>query len=120
MGTSKLMGERLMTAANSNKRGDGAVFASTRFGNVLGSNGSVIPIFHNQIAEGGPVTLTDKLLKILHEKGVDNINVINGETRVGDVKRNYSDTSKAKTKLGWVPVMNQDEGLQNTVEYFLK
>jgi len=60
MGTSKLMGERLMTAANSNKRGNGPIFASTRFGNVLGSNGSVLPIFHNQIAEGGPVTLTDK------------------------------------------------------------
>lgn len=60
MGTSKLMGERLMTAANSHKRGDGPIFASTRFGNVLGSNGSVIPIFHNQIAKGGPVTLTDR------------------------------------------------------------
>lgn len=59
MGTSKLMGERLMTAANSHKRGDGPIFASTRFGNVMGSNGSVIPIFHNQIAKGGPVTLTD-------------------------------------------------------------
>ena len=60
MGTSKLMGERLMTAANSHKRGEGPIFASTRFGNVLGSSGSVIPIFHNQIAKGGPVTLTDK------------------------------------------------------------
>jgi len=61
MGTTKLMGERLMTAANSNKRGcDGPIFASTRFGNVLGSNGSVIPIFHNQIAQGGPVTLTHR------------------------------------------------------------
>ena len=60
MGTTKLMGERIMTAANSNKRADGPIFASTRFGNVLGSNGSVIPIFHNQIAQGGPVTLTDK------------------------------------------------------------
>ncbi len=59
MGTSKLMGERLMTAANSNKR-HGPVFASTRFGNVLGSSGSVIPIFHNQIAKGGPVTLTSE------------------------------------------------------------
>ena len=58
MGTSKLMGERLMTAANSHKKGKGPIFASTRFGNVLGSNGSVIPIFHNQIAKGGPVTLT--------------------------------------------------------------
>ena len=59
MGTSKLMGERLMTAANSNKRGDGPCFASTRFGNVLGSRGSVIPIFRKQIKRGGPVTLTD-------------------------------------------------------------
>jgi FlaA1/EpsC-like NDP-sugar epimerase len=59
MGTSKLMGERLMTAANSNKIGNGPVFASTRFGNVLGSRGSVIPIFREQIRKGGPVTLTD-------------------------------------------------------------
>ncbi|MDC0597150.1 polysaccharide biosynthesis protein [Candidatus Pseudothioglobus singularis] len=60
MGTTKLMGERLMTAANSSKREKGPIFASTRFGNVLGSNGSVIPIFRNQILNGGPVTLTDK------------------------------------------------------------
>lgn len=59
MGTSKLMGERLMTAANSNLRGEGPVFASTRFGNVLGSRGSVIPIFREQIRKGGPITLTD-------------------------------------------------------------
>ena len=59
MGTSKLMGERLMTAANSNLRGGGPIFASTRFGNVLGSRGSVIPIFREQVREGGPVTVTD-------------------------------------------------------------
>jgi FlaA1/EpsC-like NDP-sugar epimerase len=59
MGTSKLMGERLITAANSNLRGDGPIFTSTRFGNVLGSRGSVIPIFRDQIQRGGPVTLTD-------------------------------------------------------------
>jgi FlaA1/EpsC-like NDP-sugar epimerase len=59
MGTSKLMGERLITAANSNLRGDGPTFTSTRFGNVLGSRGSVIPVFRDQIRRGGPVTLTD-------------------------------------------------------------
>lgn len=59
MGTSKLMGERLITAANATRRGRGPVLASTRFGNVLGSRGSVVPIFRQQIAAGGPVTLTD-------------------------------------------------------------
>jgi FlaA1/EpsC-like NDP-sugar epimerase len=60
MGTSKLMGERLITAANSRLHEDGSVFASTRFGNVLGSRGSVIPIFCEQIKKGGPVTVTDE------------------------------------------------------------
>jgi len=59
MGTSKLMGERLMTAANSYQHDGGPIFASTRFGNVLGSRGSVIPLFRRQIAAGGPVLLTD-------------------------------------------------------------
>ena len=62
MGTSKLMGERLFTAANVMGGGSGRVrpvFASTRFGNVAGSSGSVIPLFCSQIARGGPVTLTD-------------------------------------------------------------
>ena len=60
MGTTKLMGERLITAANVLNKGQGTIFASTRFGNVAGSRGSVIPVFIRQIAEGGPVTLTDK------------------------------------------------------------
>ncbi|RMD59003.1 SDR family NAD(P)-dependent oxidoreductase, partial [Candidatus Parcubacteria bacterium] len=59
MGTTKLMGERLMTAANAHRRAGGPIFASTRFGNVLGSRGSVIPLFKKQIERGGPVTLTD-------------------------------------------------------------
>ncbi len=60
MGTSKLMGERLMTAANSTYLEGGPIFSSTRFGNVLGSSGSVVPVFHRQISEGGPVTLTHR------------------------------------------------------------
>lgn len=59
MGTSKLMGERLISAANSSSRRDETIFSSTRFGNVLGSRGSVIPVFREQIKNGGPVTLTD-------------------------------------------------------------
>jgi len=60
MGTSKLMGERLFTAWNSLASGNHhTVLASTRFGNVAGSSGSVIPLFCTQIEGGGPVTLTD-------------------------------------------------------------
>ena len=60
MGTSKLMGERLMTAASLNNHSSRTVFASTRFGNVLGSRGSVVPLFRRQIDSGAPVTLTDR------------------------------------------------------------
>ncbi len=62
MGTSKLMGERLMTAAAESNRNCSTVFASTRFGNVLGSRGSVVPLFKRQIANGGPITLTDRAM----------------------------------------------------------
>lgn len=60
MGTSKLMGERLITAANVEFKKSGCIFASTRFGNVLGSRGSVIPIFREQLRKGGPLTLTHR------------------------------------------------------------
>ena len=59
MGTTKLMGERLMTAAHQSNPKAGTVFASTRFGNVLGSRGSVVPLFAQQIRNGQDVTLTD-------------------------------------------------------------
>lgn len=60
MGTSKLMGERLMTAASAVRNNSSTIFSSTRFGNVLGSRGSVVPLFMKQIKKGGPVTITDK------------------------------------------------------------
>jgi FlaA1/EpsC-like NDP-sugar epimerase len=60
MGTSKLMGERLITAASAVRNKSNTIFSSTRFGNVLGSRGSVVPLFMKQIRNGGPVTITDR------------------------------------------------------------
>jgi FlaA1/EpsC-like NDP-sugar epimerase len=61
MGTSKLLAERVVTAANMQcSNGSGrSILSISRFGNVLGSNGSVVPIFMEQIKRGGPVTVTD-------------------------------------------------------------
>ena len=58
MGTSKLMCERLLSAAAVHDGASGSEFASVRFGNIIGSRGSVVPLFKRQIAAGGPLTLT--------------------------------------------------------------
>jgi FlaA1/EpsC-like NDP-sugar epimerase len=57
MGASKALAEWAVEAAQN--RWKGTRYASVRFGNVLGSSGSVVPIFRRQIAQGGPVTVTD-------------------------------------------------------------
>ena len=80
--------------------------------------GETFQIASNQETTVGGIT--NILVQILQENGILDINVINGEVRLGDVKRNYSDTSKAKRLLGWQPVMSQKEGLERTVWSFLK
>lgn len=59
MGATKLLAEKLMTSAMHSKGTRKTLFASVRFGNVLNSRGSVIPLFINQIQNGEAITLTD-------------------------------------------------------------
>ena len=57
MGASKRIAEMIVAGMNAQGK---TQFAAVRFGNVLGSRGSVVPLFKRQIREGGPITITDK------------------------------------------------------------
>jgi FlaA1/EpsC-like NDP-sugar epimerase len=60
LGASKLLAERLTISANFYKGKRRTVFSCVRFGNVLNSQGSVLPVFIEQISSGGPVKVTDE------------------------------------------------------------
>jgi UDP-glucose 4-epimerase len=59
MGISKAMSEKVMVAKSRNLQGKDTVFSGTRYGNVMASRGSVIPLFVDQIKAGNPLTITD-------------------------------------------------------------
>jgi UDP-N-acetylglucosamine 4,6-dehydratase len=59
MGISKAMMEKVMVAASRNLEGTGTVICGTRYGNVMASRGSVIPLFVEQVLAGKPITVTD-------------------------------------------------------------
>jgi UDP-N-acetylglucosamine 4,6-dehydratase/5-epimerase len=59
MGMSKALSEKVMVAKSRNLSGTGLVFCGTRYGNVMASRGSVIPLFVEQIKKGNPLTITD-------------------------------------------------------------
>lgn len=59
MGISKAMMEKVMVATSRNLEGTGTVICGTRYGNVMASRGSVIPLFVEQVLAGKPITVTD-------------------------------------------------------------
>lgn len=59
MGMSKALSEKVMVAKSRSLNGTGIIFCGTRYGNVMASRGSVIPLFVNQIKSNHPITITD-------------------------------------------------------------
>ncbi len=75
-----------------------------------------------QIATNKETTVlevTEQMLSTLEEKGIGPVNVIHGEKRLGDVLRNFSDTTKAKNQLGWESKFGLKDGIGITVDWFL-
>jgi UDP-glucose 4-epimerase len=83
---------------------------------VDGVGGEVFQIATN--AETSVQELVDKLLPALAAAGIVDVEVREAAPRLGDVMRNYSDTSKAARMLGWRTEVDLDEGLRRTVEWF--
>ena len=59
MGMTKALSEKVMIAKSRNLNGTGTIFCGTRYGNVMASRGSVIPLFIEQIKKGEPISITD-------------------------------------------------------------
>ncbi len=81
-----------------------------------GVGGEVFQIASNRETTVGEIA--HSLVEVLRTNGVAAPRIVNSEKRVGDVMRNFSDTGKARTKLGWAPATELKNGLQNTVEYY--
>jgi UDP-glucose 4-epimerase len=92
---------------------DAVIFAAT----LPGIGGEAFQIATNRETTLGE--MVSQLVRILKNSGIEDIRLVNTETRLGDVKRNFSDTTKARINLGWQPKVTLTDGLQKTVFYFL-
>lgn len=75
-----------------------------------------------QIAANTETTVSELAEKVLIELAKNGVvsSIRQGESRAGDVKRNYSDIRKASKRLGWVPGYTLDQGIARTVSHFLE
>jgi len=96
---------------------DDLIHAIRLAANVDGIGGEIFQIATN--AETSVAELVQELVLILSAAGIGGIRVVNTEPRPGDVRRNFSDTSKASNLLGWKAKVRLEEGLERTVRWFL-
>ena len=86
--------------------------------NKKGAGGEIFQIATNM--ETTVLEITDQLLAVLKEFNVSNVKTIYGPKRIGDVMRNFSDTSKAKSILGWKSQTSISQGLHQTIQWFIE
>lgn len=99
MGISKAMMEKVMVATSRNLTSDQTVICGTRYGNVMASRGSVIPLFISQINSGNPITVTDPAMTRFMMTLEDAVDLVmyafehgrNGEIFVQKLPRRQSD-----------------------------
>lgn len=97
---------------------DDLIDAVKRASSIAGLGGEVF-----QIATSAETTIgevTDLLLALFGKAGIAKPKILFSAPRLGDAKRNYSDTSKAKKMMDWQARSKLEEGLQTTLEWFLK
>ena len=88
MGMSKALSEKVMIAKSRNLNSSGMIFCGTRYGNVMASRGSVIPLFIDQIKKGQPLTITDPNMTrymMTLDGAVDLVLFAFGNCRPGDI-----------------------------------
>ena len=93
------------------------VEAIIRAATTDGVGGEILQIATSE--ETTVLDLAEKLERVLRRNGVEPSGMRYGKPRVGDIKRNYSDTGKAKRMLGWSAQVSLEDGLERTVKCFL-
>ena len=92
-----------------------AVLLASKVSNIGGEAFQVATNKETTVGE-----MAEMLVAEISNAGLKNIKLKNTEKRLGDVMRNYSDTSKARDLLGWTAKTNLQDGIKKTVEYFIK
>ena len=96
---------------------DDLVRAIIKAANTNSIGGEVFQIATNE--ETTVSKVSDLIIQECEKKGIEGVDVVKTSERVGDVKRNYSDITKAQNVLGWKPVVSLQSGICQTLDFYL-